>query len=145
MILKFTELKVKFLINVHAPHMGTTTRNMEVTEEICRKLNNIDKYLKGKNLIHLGDFNANVEKVSGILSASAFTRNFSSFHNNHRLLHNLLVNTLVIQDGSWEVSRSFWWVFTRFAGFVHFGSDLIIATNSRITLVGVSRLIVCTT
>ena len=65
MILKFTELKVKFLINVHAPHMGTTTRNMEVTEEICRKLNNIDKYLKGKNLIHLGDFNANVEKSVG--------------------------------------------------------------------------------
>ena len=53
------------LINVHAPHMGSTLKNVEITEEFYENLNDIVKQMKGKDLIILGDFNAKVGKSAG--------------------------------------------------------------------------------
>ena len=54
------------LINVHAPHMGCTLKNMETTEEFYKKLNSVVREMKGKDLIILGDFNAKIGKNAGI-------------------------------------------------------------------------------
>ena len=45
--------------------MGSTLKNVEITDECYKSLNDVVKQMKGRDLIILGDFNAKVGKSAG--------------------------------------------------------------------------------